>query len=69
MAKRLKLTWWALHDVVNPVLHAIPEGRDVAMCGGKVTKKSFEVRGPKTIEKHKRCVRCEAQLGRIELMR
>lgn len=66
--KKLKLTWWALHDVPDPVVHAIRDGRKVAMCGGKKTKKSYEVRGPVTIAKHKRCVRCDQQLDRIAMM-
>ena len=66
---KIKLTWWALRDAAEPVIHAVREDRKKAMCGGKVTKNSFEVKGPKTIEKHRKCVRCLAQLERFELMR
>lgn len=68
-AKKMRVAWWALKsDAVNPMLHAVRDDRGVAMCGGKKTKKSYEVRGPVTIGRHIKCARCEAQLGRIALM-
>jgi hypothetical protein len=66
--KKMKIAWWALRPGDNPVLHAVRDGRDAAMCGWKLNEESEEVRGPKTIAKHHQCVRCVAQLTRFELM-
>lgn len=77
--KRLpKYRWWVLtphHHVTGqlPYRHAVgeidhPNGDVVAICGGEGAKEAFELRGPKTIEKHPVCGRCELVIERIKMM-
>ena len=67
--KKLRITWWVLRESPDPMLHAVRDERDVAMCGWKLNDQSRQVTGPKTIDKHRHCVRCTAQIERFEMMR
>lgn len=55
-----------------PRRHAVMPGSNNgsvrALCGGTPEKDAYQVTGPKTIEKHPICGRCEAQIQRSALM-
>jgi hypothetical protein len=68
--KNFKLTWWVLRETKVPVIHGVRDDSSgqVALCGWVLNGGSRQVKGPKTIAKHKKCVRCEAQINRWNLM-